>query len=319
MQKRLKTVILCGLLGVLSSCSISRMTTKKMTEAFAREESIVFTGDDDPELIGDALPFTLKFYESLLERDSTNSSLLLATGKLFVLYAQAYIMFPADTLPDSHTAVKKAMGKRAKKLLLRGRDYLFRGLDLHHPGISEKLRSGNPDSALSITTHQDTSLLYWSAVAWMSAIMADRSDLALAMSTKKPGALMSRVIELNDQFGNGSAHEFFAAYYAALPKALGGDREKSNQHFTKAIEYGKQRKVSPYVTLAGVLNSKNSTAEEFTGLLQNALAINTNAHQEFRLQNILYQQRARWMLANTNAFFPQKQQTTPENREHPDE
>jgi hypothetical protein len=39
----------------------------------------VFTRDDDLELVGDAIPFGLKLYESLLDSAPTNKDLLIAT------------------------------------------------------------------------------------------------------------------------------------------------------------------------------------------------------------------------------------------------
>ena len=43
----------------------------------------VFTRDDDLELVGDAIPFGLKLYESLLDSAPTNKDLLIATCSNF--------------------------------------------------------------------------------------------------------------------------------------------------------------------------------------------------------------------------------------------
>lgn len=288
----------------IQGCSISRLAVKKAGQTLSNQQSTVFTGEDDPELVRDALPFTMKLYETILETDSTNADLFLATGKLFCLYAQAFILFPADTLPDSLTTQKKVMKKRAKKLLLRARDYCLQGLELHHPGFTNLIKSKPSDSALALTNSSDTSLLYWCSASWMAAISADRADLALAMTIKKAASLMIRVTELNDRYDNGSAHEILCAYLASIPKSVGGSDETAGEHFQKAVYYSSGQKISPFVTYATSLSLKNKKRDEFIEMLNNALSVNIQKWLPLKLQNTIYQQRARWMLSNVERYFP---------------
>ena len=51
----------------------------------------VFTRDDDLELVGAAIPFGLKLYESLLDSAPTNKDLLIATCSNFTQYGVAYL------------------------------------------------------------------------------------------------------------------------------------------------------------------------------------------------------------------------------------
>ena len=79
-------------LFALTSCSINRLAVRAVSGFLAGSgQSTVFTGEDDPELVRDALPFALKTYESLLEADPTNAPLALATGRAYVSYAFAFI------------------------------------------------------------------------------------------------------------------------------------------------------------------------------------------------------------------------------------
>lgn len=288
----------------MQSCSVSNLAMKKISESLSNQNSTVFTGDDDPELVQDALPFTMKFYETILEKDSTNPELYLTTGKLFCLYAQAFVLFPSDTLPDSLVQQKKAMKKRAKKLFLRGRDYCLRGMELRHPDFTRLIKSGTPESSLSMVNISDTAYLYWISANWMGAIAADRSDLALSMSIKKAASLMIKVSELCDKFDSGSAHEILCTYKASVPKSVGGSDEKAREHFQKAIDYSAGTKVSPYVTCATSLSLKNKNRNEFIEMLQKAVSVNIQQNSSIRLQNVIYQNRAKWMLANVDRFFP---------------
>jgi predicted anti-sigma-YlaC factor YlaD len=302
-----KNVLLIGLILVsLNSCSVRKMVMTRFTETLSSQQSTVFTSDDDPQLIAEALPFTIKLYESLASKDSLNPELQLATGKLFCLYAQAFVSFPGDTLHDSLQAEKKAAGKRAKKLFLRGRDYILRGLDIKHPGFKNGIFSRSADSLLAITDINDTAYLYWGAVCWTSAIMADRSDLALAMTLKKAVSLAQRVLSLDQNFGAGAAHEFLAIYFASAPKAMGGDTVKAKEYFSKAVELSGGNKVSPYVYMASSLHLKSKNKEGFTDALNRAMAVKSPPESPNRLLNTIYQQRAAWMLRNIERFFPEE-------------
>ncbi|MDR2134259.1 MAG: TRAP transporter TatT component family protein, partial [Treponema sp.] len=58
------SVLFCFL---VSACSINKLMMNTVADALTGEGSSgVFTGDSDPELVGDALPFAIKMYESLL-------------------------------------------------------------------------------------------------------------------------------------------------------------------------------------------------------------------------------------------------------------
>jgi hypothetical protein len=280
----------------LANCSLQKMTTSKLTDSLTGSNSTVFTGDDDPKLIGDALPFALKFYETMLSKDSTNPKLYLTTGMLFALYAQAYVQFPADTLSDSLLDIKKREGKRAKKLFLRARDYATRGFLISNKEFARAYKSLPIDSALSYCSQADTNYLYWTAVSWMGAIAADRSDLGLSMSIKKPIAMINKLLTLNESYNSGSVHELLCTYYGNAPKAFGGDSAKARIHFNKAVEQAKESKVSVYVTGALTLAQKNGNNEELQDLLTKAISIDINKFPELRLQNTIYQQKASHIL-----------------------
>jgi predicted anti-sigma-YlaC factor YlaD len=219
------------------------------------------------------------------------------------MYAYAFVQFPVDTLPDTKIALKNQQNARAKRLYLRGRSYLFRALELRHPGIVEELRSGNADSALMRTTDEDTTLLYWTGAAWMGAFTADVFDMALAVERPRAAALVKKALELNDAFGAGSAHEFFVSYYGGLPASMGGSEERAREHFARAVALSDTGKVGPFVSLAGTVCISRQDTAEYKTLLRSALEVDLDRRPGDRLANILGQRRARWMLNNIETFF----------------
>lgn len=292
--------IICMLLVV--SCSLSKLTTRKLTDSLAQSSGLAFTNDDDPELVADALPFTIKLYESLIEKDSTNAALYLATSKLLCLYSQYFIAAPLDTISDP--VQKKAIGKRAKKLFLRARDYALKSIDIQKPGSRKAFLTGNIDSTIASVTKSDSSALFWTSVAWFGAIGADRSDLSLAMGIKKPLSITRKLITMNPTFYQGMAHELLGIVSVNIPKSLGGSPDTAAYYFSKAIELSDSSRASAFVLYASLVTTKTKNKELYVSLLEKANAIPIDSYPQLRLQNSIYQQKARLLLKTIQNVFP---------------
>ncbi len=287
-----------------SSCSINQMAVNMAADMLASSTGgVVFTGDDDPVLIGDALPLALKIYESLLEQTPENPDLLLATGSYFVMYANAFVQTPAEMLPVEAFAKKRSEKARAKKLYLRGRDYLLRGLEVNHSGFNNLIEQKSYNEAMELMTEKDIDFLYWSAAGWMAAISIDFFDTELILTIPAAFSLMNRALEIDESYEDGSIHDFFISYYGGLPEGMGGSKEKAREHFKKAVQYSKGGKASPYVSLATAVSIKTQDYEEFRYLLNKALSIDVDAYPKNRLVNVIAQQKAQWLLNHIDDYF----------------
>jgi predicted anti-sigma-YlaC factor YlaD len=294
----LAAILLAG-----GGCSFKKITVNTVARALSGDESLVFNGEDDPELVGAALPFALKTYESLLEASPRNPRLLAAAGKVFVMYSFAFVQSPAEMMTEDHLARQKHELQRAKKLYLRGRDYLLAALNEAHPGFAGLVRQGRTDSALVSTTIKDTTLLYWTGMAWMGALNVDKNDIGLVVTMPQAIAFLSRVSELKETYGEGAIHEFFLSYYGGLPASMGGSEEKSRRHFARAVELSKGKKAGPYVALATTVCVRNQNLAEFRDLLHKALAVDVTRKDRYRLTNVIYQEKAGWLLDHADRFF----------------
>src|SRR4026208_1452151 len=164
----------------------------------------VFTRDDDLELVGDAIPFGLKLYESLLDSAPTNKDLLIATCSNFTQYGVAYLETDALVLGDAqhHDEVVR-LNARALKLYLRAKGYCERAMEVRFPGVMQKLPA-DPVAALAKAEKKDVPLLYWMAASWGSAIAlgVDRPDLVIDMPVVR--ALAERGIAPDGAGGQGA-------------------------------------------------------------------------------------------------------------------
>jgi len=263
----------------------------------------VFTRDDDLELVGDAIPFGLKLYESLLDSAPTNKDLLIATCSNFTQYGVAYIETDALVLGEAqhHDEVVR-LNARALKLYLRAKGYCERAMEVRFPGVMQKLPA-DPVAALAKAEKKDVPLLYWMAASWGSAIAlgVDRPDLVIDMPTVR--AIAERAIALDETWSRGTLHEMFVSL-DSLPPALGGNPERARMHFTKAIELQKGLSPGPYVALAlGVVVPAQDRAE-YEKLLNEALAIDPAKDPSNRLVTLVQQRRARALLDQIDTRIP---------------
>src|SRR4026208_1196526 len=164
----------------------------------------VFTRDDDLELVGDAIPFGLKLYESLLDSAPKNKDLLIATCSNFTQYGVAYLETEAAVLGEAeHHEEVAHLNQRALKLYLRAKGYCLRAMEVRFPGISQKLLT-DAEPALAKAEKKDVPLLYWMAASWGSAIGLgiDKPDLVIDMPVVR--ALADRALALDESWSKGA-------------------------------------------------------------------------------------------------------------------
>ena len=299
-----KCLLLLAAVMILGSCSINKMAIKAVSDALTGPDSSdVFTGDPDPKLVGDALPFAIKMYEALLSKNPDHQGLILTTGSLFVMYANAYVQSPAEMLPPAMYNEKSSELKRAKDLYLRGADLLYSGLDKKYPGFSAAYKAGTLDSYLAKMTKADVPYLYWSSAGVLSAYSLDSFNMDLGVRVPELKAMVERAYELDPDFNNGALDEFLVMLYSALPESMGGGQALVDEHFKKAIDKSGGLLASPYVSYAKSVCIPAQDYDTFKDMLEKALAINPNDNPSNLLMNILSLQKARYLLDNAGQFF----------------
>ena len=290
-------------LGV-SSCSLNRIALRMSADAMsAVGPSTVFTGDDDPQLVGDSLPLLIKMYETLQEQLPDHEGLNLQTGSLTIMYANAFVQTPAEVLPPDQGERKRQQLERAKKLYLRGEKFLMHELELKFPGIQSALAADSAGPLLAKAKKADVPFLYWESVAILAAFSLSPLDIGLSVRVKEAKVLMARAYTLDPNFGGGSLDELYISFYGALPASLGGDRALAKKHFEEALKKGKGKNCGPYVAYATAVSIPNQDYPEFKTLIDAALAINVEDSPPNRLVNILAQRKAAWLLAHREDLF----------------
>jgi len=265
----------------------------------------VFTGDSDPELVGGALPFAIKMYEALLSQNKNHQGLLVTTGSLFVMYANAFVQGPAEMMdPVDYFEERIAGMDRAKQLYLRGYAILSSALDKTFPGFSEAtVQNGNIEPLLRKCKKEHVPLLYWTVAGGLAAYSIDIFDFDLGSRIPEWGAMMARAYELDPDYSNGTIDDFYIQFYASLPETLGGDKAKAEKHFKLALEKTRGLAAGPYVSYAKSICVPAQDYDAFRENLEKALAIDPNEDPSMRLINIISQKKARYLLDTDYEYF----------------
>lgn len=290
--RRTASILLAAL--ALAGCSARRFAAARVADALAAGGAGWGT-DDDPQLVGEALPFALKTYESLLAELPERTNLLLATCRGFVSYAAGWVEPEAEAAETDSYAKSIELRTRARRLHLRGRDYCARALAVGRPDLPGRL-ARDPAPALASTKRADVELLYWTGAAWGSAIALGADHPELVGDLPIVRALFERVLAIEDGFDRGSAHEAMIAL-DARPAAMGGSEERARRHYERAVALSGGLRASPHVTWARSWALARQDRTEFRAALERALAVNVDASPDDRLANLLAQQRARLLLS----------------------
>jgi predicted anti-sigma-YlaC factor YlaD len=295
-------LLVFALAATASGCATVKHKAVGMVADTLASSGDVFSRDDDPELVGEAVPFGLKLYESLLESSPKNKNLLMATCSNFTQYGVAFVETRALELGEAqHHDEVTHLNDRALKLYLRARGYCMRGMEVRFPGITDRLVK-DPKAALAKATGADVPLLYWTAASWGSAIALglDKPELVIDVPTVR--AIADRALALDESWNKGALHEMFISL-ESVPEALGGSPDRARQHFKRAVELEHALSPGPYVALALGVSVGAQDRAEFESLLKQALEIDPEKDPSNRLVTLIQQRRARALLDHIDTLF----------------
>ncbi len=267
-------------------------------DALASGGGGAFARDEDPELIGEALPFGLKVMESLLDETPEHEPLLLALAAGFTQYAQGFVLPRAER---AEVRDAEEIRQRAKRLHLRAHRYGRRALELRHPGFAAAFAEA-PAAAVARLETDDLPFIYWTGAPLLAAVALGADDMTLLAELPRGEALVHRAVALDPDWGEGLLHELLIAY-EGRGEALGGSVTAAEQHFARAVALQGGRRAAPFVALAEAVPLKLQDRLGFTRLLEQALAVDLDLAPEHRLANVLAQRRARWLLEHLDDLF----------------
>jgi len=296
-----KAALVLVLACVAGGCSIERYATSKVADALSGTGG-TFASDEDVELIREASPFGLKLMENVLESQPDHQELLTALARGFVQYAYAFVALDGDVAESESLARAEELRERARRLYLRGREYGLRALEVACPGFRDEL-ARDPRAAAERLRRRDAEALYWTVAGWGASLALSKDRPEAVADQPVLEVLLDRALELDEAYGDGALRSLLVSYE---PARIGGDRgaaERARAHFARAVELSSGRSAGPYVALAETVAIAEQDRPEFLRLLGAALAIDPDAAPERRVENLVQQRRARWLLGRVDELF----------------
>lgn len=284
-----------------SGCSVKQLAVNQLGDALSGGGE-VFASDDDPELVGDALPFSLKLMESILAESPEHEGLLASLASGFTQYAYGWVQLEADLLEDENYTRSVELRERAVNLYRRARDYGLRGLEARYPGFGAGLKA-DAETALLRLAPEDVELLYWTGMAWAGAISLSLDDMNWVGDLAYAEAMLERALELDPDWGDGAIHEFFITYEMSRMNSEGDPARNATRHYRRALEASEGQVASIHVAYAESVAVEQQDKELFLEVLNRALVIDVDRRPSLRVMNLLYQKRAKWLLTRLDWLF----------------
>ncbi len=286
---------------LLGGCSIERYATGKVADALAATGG-TYASDEDVELVREASPFGLKLMENVLQSQPEHQNLLTALARNFVQYSYAFVALDGDILESESLERADALHERARKMYLRGREYGLRALDVAQPGFRDEL-ARDPQAAAAMLRDPEMEALYWTAAGWGASLALSKDRPEAVADQPVLEALLDRALLVDEGYGNGALRTLLISYE---PSRIGGARganERSREQFARAVELSHGRAVGPYVALAETVAIAEQDRAEFQRLLAAALAFDVDTAPERRVENLVQQRRARWLVSRVDELF----------------
>lgn len=282
---------------MLGGCSLKQTVVNYAGDAISGGGG-VWSSDEDPQLIKEALPFALKTNESLLEVSPDHEGLLEATATGFLAYA-LLVKGEADRAEVYDRAAARRQYIRASKLFLRGHEYALSALEQRYQGFTAGLKT-ELDATLTRTTALDAPFLYLAGAGLAGALSADTGNLALVAKLSIAGAMVQRVLAVDETFNDGLAHEFMVSFEASRPS---GSIEAARSHYDRALELSGGTRASIYLALAEAVSVGEQDVNEFRAMLKAARAVDIAEEPNNRLLNVIAQDRAKWLEGQIPELF----------------
>jgi hypothetical protein len=270
---------------MLPSCS---SLVARATDNLADNLSQAIANNDDPATVEAGGPAYLLMLDGMVQGDPQNENLLIQAATLYSTYSTAFVDDP----------------ERAAKLSQRALDYAERALCVRQPEDCG-LRQAEFDifeNRIQKMDRADVPAFYTLGAAWAGWIQARQDDLEAVAELARVEAIMTRIVEVDETYRQGSAHLYLGTFAILVPPALGGQPEVARMHFERAIALSDGSNLMAKVLYAERYARMLYDRELHDRLLTEVLAADPHV-PGLVLQNTLAQERAQELLTGADAYF----------------
>ena len=173
-------------------------------------------------------------------------------------------------------------------------------LIISYPKLDSWL-SGETDLQFKIN---DVSDLYWLAAAYGGAIKSSRGNPFDVVKLPVVKKLLITAIALDPKWGKGALYSAMMSYTSSRPDLFGDALIDSvSSFYAKALIESDSLDASLFVSYAELIDKKFQDRDAFEKKLDLVLNMDVEKDKDFRLSNIIAQERAKWLLSKTDEIF----------------
>ena len=173
-------------------------------------------------------------------------------------------------------------------------------LIISYPKLDSWL-SGETDLQFKIN---DVSDLYWLAAAYGGAIKSSRGNPFDVVKLPVVKKLLITAIALDPKWGKGALYSAMMSYTSSRPDLFGDALIDSvSSFYAKALIESDSLDASLFVSYAELIDKKFQDRDAFEQKLDIVLNMDVEKDKDFRLSNIIAQERAKWLLSKTDEIF----------------
>lgn len=283
LSRTLSRVCLTLLIAITGGCAT---IVGSLTTSLAEDLSATILDSNDPDTIRQGIPAYILMVDSFLRSDPDNVTLLMAASSLNGAFTEF------------------AEGRQQQILAQKSLDYALAAACLE----KRQFCSLNADPFDTYRQHIDgmqlasVPVFYQLGVAWTGWIQANSDDWAAIGQLDRVKILLTRVIELDENYADGNGHLYLGGLETLLPAGMGGHPEKGKRHFERAIAIADGRYLMAKVIYAERYARLVFDKNLHDRLLGEVLAANPNV-PGMTLTNVVAQQRAAALLTESDEYF----------------
>lgn len=279
LSRFLVAALMSGLLLASGGCAVTRV---------ADNLPFGILDNDDPQLVGDALPAYIVTVDGLLVTWPHDPDLLRASASLYGAYATLVPVGPERAGKFSAKALTAALQAACED---RKDACGLRALDF--AGFEAVVRDTGAD---------DLPMLFAVGSAWASYIQTHSEDWNAVAELARVQLVFERIVAIDAGYEKGMPQLYLGVIHSLLPPALGGKPEVAKAYYEQAIERSQGKNLFAKMLYAKQYARLLYDRELHDRLLNEVLAADPKA-RGLTLANVFAQSEARRLLADADDYF----------------
>jgi len=302
--------LLAALVVFASGCDLQKFTANSTSDVLVRAQPSLQM-ESDYEMAARAIPGALKTIEGfwVVSPDNVNFLNILMEG--YCQYGSGFVEDEVEVaeIKKDREAVAYHQA-RATKMYIRCMNYALLRLgkrwqeDLF--GSQEQV-----EKLLARAGKSQRMPMMWAAFGLASAINMNKDRVEMIGHLETAKAMLHRIVEIDEKYGAPKNKVHAALPYVALgmaytglDKSLGGDPDKADGYFAKAIEITEGKFLLAHVLRARRVAFRKKDKKMFHDGLVKVLETSPSIWPEQRLANEIAHRRARRYLTLEQELFP---------------